>query len=66
MKKNNILLDSPEKIVYASLGFKPKHLDEILAETSMLMSEVIAILLKLELDGYVKQTSPNCYIRQIL
>lgn len=65
-KKNNILLDSPEKIVYASLGFKPKHLDEILAETSMLMSEVIAILLKLELDGYVKQTSPNCYIRQIL
>lgn len=65
LKKNNILLDSPEKIVYASLGFKPKHLDEILAETNMLMSDVIAILLKLELDGYIQQTSANYYIRHI-
>lgn len=65
LKKNNILLDSPEKIVYASLSFEPKHLDEILAETRMLMSDVVAILLKLELDGFVQQTSRNCYVRQM-
>lgn len=63
MKKNNILLDSPEKIVYANLSLMPKHLNEILAETKMLMSDVIGILVKLELDGFVRQTSPNCYVR---
>lgn len=63
MKKNKILLDSMEKIVYASLSLMPKHLDEILRETNLLMSDVVGILLKLELDGFVKQTTQNYYIQ---
>lgn len=65
MKKNNNLLDSKEKIVYASLSLVPKHLDEILGKTQLIMSEVMAILVKLELKGYIKQTTKNYYIRQI-
>lgn len=63
MKKNNIFLDSMEKIVYANLSLVPKHLDEILRETNLLMSDVVGILLKLELDGFVKQTAKNYYIQ---
>lgn len=63
MKKSNILLDSMEKIVYANLSLVPKHLDDILRETNLLMSDVVGVLLKLELDGFVRQTTKNCYIQ---
>lgn len=62
MKKNNKLLDSKEKIVYAKLSLVPKHLDEILGEAGMLMSEVMGILINLELKGYIKQTTRNYYV----
>lgn len=63
MKKNNILLDSMEKIVYANLSLVPKHLDEILRDTNLLMSDVVGILLRLELDGFVRQTAQNYYVQ---
>lgn len=63
MKKNDIFLDSMEKIVYANLSLVPMHLDEILRETNLLMSDVVGVLLKLELDGFVKQTAKNYYIQ---
>lgn len=63
MKKNNIFLDSVEKIVYASLSLVPKHLDEILRETNLLMSQVVGILLKLELEGFIRQTGKNYYVQ---
>lgn len=63
MKKNDIFLDSNEKIVYASLSLVPKHLDEILRETNLLMSDVVSILLKLELDGFIKQPTQNYYMQ---
>lgn len=63
MKKNDIFLDSTEKIVYANLSLVPKHLDEILRETNLLMSDVVSILLKLELDGFVRQTTQNYFVQ---
>lgn len=63
MKKNDIFLDSKEKIVYANLSLVPKHLDEILRETNLLMTDVVSILLKLELDGFVRQTTQNYYVQ---
>lgn len=63
MKKNNKLLDSKEKIVYACLSFMPKHLNEILKENSMLMTQVMEILFKLEMKGFIKQPEKNYYIK---
>ena len=52
-----------QKKVYATLSLEPKHLEQILEETQMLLSEVISILLKLEMNGFVRETTKNCYIR---
>lgn len=57
------LLDHSQKKVYATLSFEPKHLEQILEETQMLLSEVIGVLFQLEMDGFVRETTKNCYIR---
>lgn len=61
-KKINNVLDSKQKIVYASLSLMPKHLDEILNDTGLIMTEVIKILTLLELQGYIKQSTKNYYM----
>lgn len=61
-KKINNVLDSKQKIVYANLSLMPKHLDEILSDTNLIMTEVIQILTQLELEGYIKQSTKNYYM----
>lgn len=61
--KNNKLLDSKEKIVYACLSFMPKYLDEISKESNLLMIQVMEVLFKLEMEGLIKQTEKNYYIK---
>ena len=56
-------VNAATKKVYATLSLEPKHLEQILEETQMLLSEVISILLKLEMNGFVRETTKNCYIR---
>lgn len=60
------MLDTPEKKIYAALSLEPKHIDQIMLETNMVMTQVIELLLKMELDGYVRQPMKNYYIRCIL
>ncbi|MBQ3781871.1 MAG: DNA-processing protein DprA [Lachnospiraceae bacterium] len=59
-------LDTPEKILYASLSLEPKHIETIVEETGFLVTECLALLLKMELDGFVNQTSQNWYTRKII
>lgn len=61
-KKYNNLLETKEKIVYASLSYVPKHMNQILGETELLMTEVIEILFSLERRGYIKETAKNYYV----
>ncbi len=58
----NNLLETREKIVYAKLGLTPKHIDELGGECKMPFSELVQLLLVLELKGYVRQTGANYYI----
>lgn len=60
-KKYNNLLESTEKIVYANLSFLGKHMNEIVNETNLPVSEVTKCLLSLKLAGYIKETRANCY-----
>lgn len=61
-KKNNNSLESNEKIVYASLSFIAKHMEEIILETNLKPEKLSEILLNLQLKGYIKQTHGNYYI----
>lgn len=61
-KKNNYMLETKEKIVYANLSYNPKHINEIMMDTKFSLSEVMDCLISLELKGYIKQTMKNFYI----
>jgi len=62
MKKNQIRLDKFDKLVYSSLCLIPKNIDDVADEVKLDISQVIPILLKLELKGCIKQAARNQYI----
>lgn len=62
MKKNDKLLETKEKMVYDSLSFYPKHMNEIAGETNFSIHELSEILLNLELKNYIKQVRKNYYV----
>ncbi len=61
-KKENIFLETKEKIVYASLSLQPKHIGQIAEDTGFPLSELAYLLLELEIKHYIKQTAKNYYI----
>ena len=64
-EKNIKRLAKKEKMVYICLDFTPKHLDEILRETRLPVSECMAVLLELELGGYVYRAANHYYGKRI-
>lgn len=58
------LLASQEKIVYACLSLRPKHMEELLAETGFSLPELTSLLLDMEMKHYIKQPLKNYYIIQ--
>lgn len=61
-KKNNILLETKEKIVYSRLSLEPKHLNTLVEETKWSVSEVMGALLNLELSGRIKDVGGGYYV----
>lgn len=64
-EKNANALAKPEKMVYACLDFKAKHLEEISGQCGMNISECMGILLELELQGYVFRAANHYYGKKI-
>lgn len=64
-EKNANALAKPEKMVYACLDFKAKHLEEISDRCRMSISECMGILLELELQGYAFRTANHYYGKKI-
>ena len=60
--KNEKKLESAEKLVYSCLGLYPKNPDQIVSETKLEINEVLAMLVSLELKGYVREISKNYYV----
>ena len=62
-KKNLIKfpLESEENMVYSCLDFHPKNLEQLLDMTSYSVSELLDILVRLELKGVIKEVSKNYY-----
>ncbi|SES62614.1 DNA-processing protein DprA [[Clostridium] polysaccharolyticum] len=61
-KKSNYMLETKEKIVYANLSYNPKHINELIVDTKFCLSELMEILVALELKGYIRQAMKNFYI----
>ncbi len=59
---NNNLLETEEKIVYASLSLVPKHIETICCETKMSVSQLYPILISLQFQGIIRETQRNYYM----
>jgi len=63
-KIGKILLASREKIVYACLSLRPKHIEELQEETGIPMPELTGLLFDMEMKQYIKQPLKNYFIIQ--
>ncbi len=59
-----ILLASREKIVYACLSLRPKHIEELQEETGISLPELTSLLFDMEMKHYIKQPMKNYFIIQ--
>lgn len=57
------MLERDEDMVYSSVGLYPKSIECLMDETSLSASEIIRLLVALEIKGYIKEISKNYYIR---
>lgn len=57
------MLESDEKLVYASIGLFPKALGSLLTETGLRPEELTRILGSLEIKGYIRELSKNYYVK---
>lgn len=63
IEKKKISLASDLKLVYSVLSLSPKGIDQLSEELGMPIGRLSELLLRLELDGYVEQSSRNYFIR---
>lgn len=61
--RSKILLETTENMVYSCLDFTPRNLRELIGVTKLPVSELLNILMKLELRGVVKEVSKNYYVK---
>lgn len=54
-------LDKKEKLVYDCLRLEPKHIDQVVRESGLSVTEVLAVLTLLELKQCIIQTQKNYY-----
>jgi DNA processing protein len=60
-KQKKLILETTENLVYSSLDLTPKSLDMILNETKMTVSDLLDVLMQLQLRGFIREISKNYY-----
>ena len=63
LEENKIKLESKEKLVYSCLDFFPISLGNLIDKIGLPTSEMLNILVTLELKGYIEELSKNYYVR---
>lgn len=58
-----ILLETTENLVYSCLGLQPQNLEYLFNMTKIPMSELLDVLMRLQLKGVVREISKNYYVR---
>lgn len=64
MKRNKIKLESEELMVYGRLCLYPRSKQEIVSDIGMKPEAVSAILVSLQIKGYIVEISKNYYVRK--
>lgn len=64
-EKNEKGLAKKEKMVYSFIDLQPKHLEEIVRQSGIPLSECMMILLDLELKGFIVRTGGNHYEKKL-
>ncbi len=62
MKKSDVMLETTEKIVYASLGLEPVHVSCIAEQTGLPLQNVMEILLALQVRNMVDTVGNNYFV----
>ena len=62
-KHNQLLLEKKELMVYSCLSLQAKSLESIVDEVPLLYTEVVGILMDLQLKGLVMETTKNSYVK---
>ena len=60
-KKNEVMLETSEKIVYSYLGLEPIHISELVRMSGQPVQRIMEVLLSMELKGVVKQIGNQYY-----
>ena len=61
--KNEKVLESPEKLLYATVCLFPKSLDTLQAESGMKRTDMVRALVSLEMKGYIREISRNHFVK---
>ena len=61
--KNEKMLESDEKVLYSRVNLYPKDINCLIEETGFSASNIMKMLVSLELKGFIKEISKNHYIR---
>lgn len=61
-KKNEVMLETMEEMVYASLSFEPIHISVLVEKTSLKLQEVMEILLGLQLKKLVSAVGNSYFV----
>jgi DNA processing protein len=59
--RKKIVLETAEDMVYSCLDFRPQNLNDIMERAKMPVSQLLDILVSLELRGLIKEISKNYY-----
>ena len=59
--KNDVLLETSEKIVYASLSLEPAHISEIAHRTGFNVQKAMDLLISLEMKKLIRMVGNNYY-----
>ena len=60
-EQKNFVLETDENMVYSCLDFRPQNLERLMEQTKLSVSELLDILMRLELRGLIKEISKNYY-----
>ena len=61
--KNEKMLETTEKVVYSCLDLFPRNVSEIQMKTGLDARILMETLMTLEMEGYIKETAKNYYVR---
>ena len=64
-KKNEVMLETVEKMVYANLSFEPVHISVLVERTSLKLQEVMEILLGLQLKKLVSAVGNSYFVLRL-